>query len=69
MGWAMILEGKTQKEVVDYWLKNDVHRITKITRKNKLLCQTGQQVDLRQVNPNFKPMITEDECNAVREIS
>lgn len=91
-GWAMILEGKTQKEVVDYWTENDVHRYTKITRKNKsqrkitisaqmastifrdpiyygILCQTEQQVDLRLVTPNFKPMITEDEYNAVQEMS
>ena len=34
-GWQMRLEGYTQQEVVDFWLQNDVHRMTKITRKNK----------------------------------
>ena len=31
----MRLEGYTQQEVVNFWLQNDVHRMTKITRKNK----------------------------------
>ena len=34
-GWQMRLEGHTQQEIVDYWLQNDVHRMTKISRKNK----------------------------------
>ena len=28
-------EGSTVKEIVEYWKNNDVHRMTKITRKNK----------------------------------
>jgi DNA invertase Pin-like site-specific DNA recombinase len=34
-GWGMRLEGSTVKEIVDYWNSNNVHRMTKITRKNK----------------------------------
>lgn len=34
-GWQMRLDGHTQQEVVDFWLQNDVHRMTKISRKNK----------------------------------
>jgi len=30
-GWHMILDGKTQKEVMDYWAMEDVHRMTKTT--------------------------------------
>ncbi len=33
--WDMRVDGKTLDEVVDYWKLHDVHRITKITRKNK----------------------------------
>lgn len=35
-GWEMILDGKTQKEVVEYWDKHGLKRFTKITRKNKV---------------------------------
>ncbi len=34
-GWQMRIEGHTVTEIVDFWMKNDVHRMTKITRKNK----------------------------------
>lgn len=34
-GWHMRLEGHTQKEIVDFWQQNDVHRMTKINRRNK----------------------------------
>ncbi|HSH55233.1 MAG TPA: recombinase family protein [Candidatus Limnocylindrales bacterium] len=34
-GWQMRVEGSTASEVVEFWRKNDVHRLTKITRKNK----------------------------------
>lgn len=34
-----------------------------------VLIQAGNAVDLRELNPNFKPMITENEYNAVQEIS
>ena len=91
-GWNMRLNGATVVEILDYWKAHDVHRITKITRKNKtrrrieisdkmatsifrdpfyygVLIQAGNAVDLRELNPNFKPMITENEYNAVQEIS
>lgn len=91
-GWKMRLEGATVAEILDYWKAHDVHRITKITRKNKtkrrieisnkmatsifrdpfyygVLVQAGNSVDLRELTPNFKPMITEDEYNAIQEIS
>lgn len=34
-GWEMRAEGITQNEIVDFWKKNNVHRMTKISRKNK----------------------------------
>ncbi|QQS18306.1 zinc ribbon domain-containing protein [Candidatus Saccharibacteria bacterium] len=34
-GWQMRLEGRTETEIVDFWAKKDVHRLTKISRKNK----------------------------------
>lgn len=91
-GWKMRLEGATVVEILDYWKAHDVHRITKITRKNKtkrrieisnkmatsifrdpfyygVLVQAGNAVDLRELNPNFVPMISEQEYNAVQEIS
>lgn len=34
-GWQMRIEGNTVTEIVDFWMKNGVHRMTKITRKNK----------------------------------
>jgi DNA invertase Pin-like site-specific DNA recombinase len=34
-GWQMRIEGCTSNEVVEFWRKNDVYRMTKITRKNK----------------------------------
>lgn len=34
-GWDMRVAGKTLDEVVDYWKLHNVHRMTKITRKNK----------------------------------
>lgn len=34
-GWDMRVSGKTLDEVVDYWKLRNVHRMTKITRKNK----------------------------------
>lgn len=30
-GWYMLLNGSTQKEVMDYWAMEDVHRMTKTT--------------------------------------
>ena len=91
-GWEMLLEGATHKEIIAYWKAHNVHRMTKITRKNKhirrvdvsmhmtttmfhdpfyygMLVQAGQVVDLRVINPSFKPMVTEDEYNQVQEMS
>lgn len=34
-GWDMRADGATIEEIVEYWNKNNVHRKTKITRKNK----------------------------------
>lgn len=87
----MYLEGHTQNDIIDYFRKNDVHRMTKITRKNKkvrkittynsamvvstilsdpfyygMLVQAGQSVDLREIQTNFKPMLTEEEFGAVQ---
>lgn len=34
-----------------------------------VLIQAGQAVDLRQIDPNFKPMVSEEEYNQVQEMS
>lgn len=34
-GWRMRIEGRTLDEIVNYWKNNDVHRMTKISSKNK----------------------------------
>ncbi len=34
-GWQMRLQGHTQNEIVSFWKQNDVHRMTKINRRNK----------------------------------
>ena len=34
--WDMKLDGKSHTEILDYLSENDVHRMTKITRKNKV---------------------------------
>ena len=33
--FEMYLDGHTQNDIIEYFRKNDVHRMTKITRKNK----------------------------------
>ncbi len=91
-GWEMLLAGATRNEIIDYWKAHDIHRMTKLARKNKhprrmevsmhmtttmfhdpfyygVLVQAGQAVDLRQINPNFKPMVTEEEYNQAQEMS
>ena len=90
-GFEMYLEGHSQREIIDYWRQNNVHRMTKLTRKNKnikrinvydsdstigailsdpfyygILVQAGQQVDLRQILPSFKPMLTEEQFGEVQ---
>ncbi len=91
-GWEMRANGATIDEVVAFWKQHNVHRMTKITKKNKkqrkititsnmastlfhdpfyygILCQSGQEVDLRELNPNFKPMIDEQTFNTVQALS
>ncbi len=91
-GWEMLIEGYTHQEIVDYWSEHNVHRMTKLSRKNKhvrriditknmtttvfrdpfyygMLVQGGRAVDLRVVNPSFKPMITEEQYNQAQEMS
>lgn len=91
-GWEMLLEGATRNEIIDYWKAHDVHRMTKLSRRNKhprrmevsmhmtttmfhdpfyygVLVQAGQAVDLREICPNFKPMVTEEEYNLAQEMS
>ena len=90
-GLEMYLEGHTQREIVDFWRQNDVHRMTKLSRRNKnvrriniyssetalgnilsdpfyygVLVQGNQQVDLREILPDFKPMLTEDEFGLIQ---
>jgi len=88
----MRLEGSTISEMLEYWRAHDVHRITKITRKNKtkrrieisgkmatsifrdpfyygIIVQSGTSVDLRELNPKFKPMISESDYNAAQKLT
>ena len=90
-GFEMYLEGYSQREIIDYWRQNSVHRKTKLTRKNKtirrinvydsvstiskilddsfyygVLVQKGQKVDLREIIPDFQPMITEEQFGLVQ---
>ena len=92
-GFEMYLEGYSQRDIQAFWRQNDVHRMTKLTRKNKnirrinvydsdstigmilgdpfyygVLVQGGQQVDLREILPNFKPMITEEQFGKVQTL-
>ena len=92
-GFEMYLDGYTQRDIQNFWRQNDVHRMTKLTRKNKnirrinvydsdstigmilgdpfyygILVQGGQQVDLREILPNFKPMLTEDEFGKIQTL-
>ena len=34
-GLEMYIEGYSQRDIIDFWRQNNVHRMTKITRKNK----------------------------------
>ena len=90
-GFDMYLEGYSQRDIVAFWRQNDVHRMTKLTHKNKnvrrinvydsespigtilsdpfyygILVQGGQRVDLREIIPDFQPMITEEEFGLVQ---
>ena len=92
-GFEMYLEGYSQRDIQNFWRQNDVHRMTKLTRKNKnikrinvydsdstigmilgdpfyygILVQGGQQVDLREILPNFKPMLTEEEFGRIQTL-
>lgn len=90
-GFDMYLEGYSQRDIIEFWRQNDVHRMTKINRRNKnkrkitvynsisvlgsilsdpfyygILVQGGQKVDLREILPDFKPMITEEEFGLIQ---
>ena len=92
-GLEMYIEGHSQRDIVAYWRQNDVHRMTKLTRKNKnvrrvnvydsespigtilsdpfyygVLVQGGQKVDLREILPDFKPMLTEEEFEQIQAL-
>lgn len=90
-GWEMLLDGKSQAEVIDYWREQNVYYDTKETEKSPsrrmylkhknavsrlfhdpfyygILCQAGQEVDLRTVQEDFKPMVSEEEYRQVQLI-
>ena len=87
--WDMVIAGATRQEALEYLQAHDVHRMTKLTRKNKhprrmdigehamttifrdpfyygVLVQAGHGIELKKVDPNFKPMVTEQEFMAVQ---
>ena len=88
-GWEMILDGKSQVEILEYWKKSGVSRWTKPKNgkppEKQYLQSTSavsrlfhdrfayginkkdnQIVDLRKEDPNFKPMVTEEEFSRVK---
>ena len=92
-GFEMYLEGHSQRDIMNFWRENDIHRMTKLTRKNKnirrvnvydsdstigtilsdpfyygILVQGGQQVDLREILPNFQPMLTEEQFGNIQTL-
>ena len=89
-GWQMILDGKSQAEVLQHWKKlgvvrktkpdeNGVQKIIKPTKQiltnlfrdpiyYGILVQAGETVDLREAQPDFQPMITEEEYGKVQAI-
>lgn len=83
--WEMLLEGKTQAEVLRWMVKNKIRRVTKtgkIIKPTKqilseifnesiyygVLEQGGETVDLREVQPDFVPMITEEQFKQAQEM-
>lgn len=87
--WDMVIAGATRTEALEYLNAHDVHRMTKLTRKNKhprrmdigehamttifrdpfyygMLAQADQGIELKKVDPNFKPIVTEQEFNMVQ---
>ena len=92
-GLEMYIEGYTQRDIIRFWREHDVHRMTKLTRRNKnvhritiynseapigtilsdpfyygVLVQGGQKVDLREILPDFQPMITEEQFEQIQAL-
>ena len=90
-GWEMLKNGKSQAEIVEFWDKQGVHRLTKISRKNKqvrritisekmtptifrdpfycgILRQSNQEINLTELYPDFKPMVSEKEYHEVQAL-
>ncbi|MBQ6396234.1 recombinase family protein [Candidatus Saccharibacteria bacterium] len=92
-GLEMYIEGYSQRDIIRFWREHDVHRMTKLTRRNKnvhrvtiynseapigtilsdpfyygVLVQGGQKVDLREILPDFQPMITEEQFEQIQAL-
>ena len=92
-GLRMYIEGHSQRDIIRFWREHDVHRMTKLTRRNKnvhrvtiynsegpigtilgdpfyygVLVQGGQKVDLREILPDFQPMLTEEEFEQIQAL-
>lgn len=90
-GWQMALDGKSQVEILEFWKKNGVSRMTKVGKGKApkqvflsntstvsrlfhdpiymgTLCQKDQEVNLLDIDPNFKPMVSEEEYNKVQAL-
>ncbi len=92
-GLRMYIEGHSQRDIIRFWRGHDVHRMTKLTRRNKnvhrvtiynsegpigtilgdpfyygVLVQGGQKVDLREILPDFQPMLTEEEFEQIQAL-
>lgn len=92
-GLEMYIEGYSQRDIMKFWREHDVHRMTKLTRRNKnvrkatiygsespistilndpfyygVLVQGGQKVDLREILPDFKPMLTEEQFEQIQAL-
>lgn len=88
-GWELILAGKSQAEIIDYWREQNVYYDTKETEKSPskriylkhknavsrlfhdpfyygILCQAGQEVDLRAIQDDFQPMVNEEDYRKVQ---
>ena len=92
-GLEMYIEGYSQRDIIRFWREHDVHRMTKLTRRNKnvrkttiyssespistilndpfyygVLVQGGQKVDLREILPDFQPMLTEEQFEQIQAL-
>lgn len=82
--WEMLLEGKSQADVLRWLVKNKIRKHTKSGKLIKptkqilsevfkdtiyygVLEQGGETVDLRKVQPDFIPMITEEQFEQVQK--